>query len=149
MTVPPTGPWLEIAAFCERVEQTPDGLLTLHNVYDAVTMTLAGPALPDEMPEFVREITLQLKLMAGSALGRHTVRVDIERPDTVVLRGPPLPIHFDDAPDRGATMTVRMNIPFRQEGVHWFRVLFNESLLTRLPLRVRYRPLVGAVSVKG
>lgn len=76
------GPYLRVAALCERVLTESDGVLSLIRVVDRWTHQAVGPNAPAEMPPFTINPTLVLIFTAGQARGAYEVLLRLESPDT-------------------------------------------------------------------
>ena len=44
---------------------------------------------------------------------------------------------------RGVNLVSQIDIPYKLEGLYWFNIYFDEVLLTRIPLEIRYSRLVA------
>ena len=147
------GPYLIAALFCERVLQEQDGVLSAIRIIDQTVHTVAGPGadVPGEMPPMLVAVTALIMLKPGDARGRYTIRIRPEKPSGEQM--PPLeaPVRFEGGEgDRGANLIVPIQMQVEDEGLYWFDVLWvderapkdqQETLLSRIPLRVVYQPL--------
>ena len=138
------GPYLEVAAFCERVLHEQDGVLSLIRVIDRVTHTVVGPDAPLEMEPFDYQMVLVLKLKAGEARGRHEVKIERELPSGLreTETAPSWTVHLEGG-NRGADLVMNVAMRFEVEGLYWFNVYFDGELLTRMPFEVRYSRMAG------
>ena len=135
------GPYVQVAAFCERVLQEADGVISLIRIVDRITHTEQGASAPESMPEVRYPLTLVLVLKSGSARGRHEVTITPVLPSQETL--PPVTVTVQmEGENRGVNITSRMDIPYKMEGLYWFNVTFDNMLFTRMPLEVRYARLV-------
>jgi hypothetical protein len=134
------GPYIQVAAFCERALEEKDGVLSLIRVVDRVTHTIAGPGASAEMQPFPYQMTLVLSLKTGHARGGYNLRIVREVPSGIreEAQAPSFRIHFEGEGDRGHNLIVRMALTFEQEGLYWFDVFLEDQLLTRMPFRVVY-----------
>ena len=132
-----TGPFLKAAVFCSDVIEGKDGVLSFIRVIDRLTAT-AGGQQPTEMPVVHQRMKLVLMFVSGRARGSHSVEIRIERPDSEVLRLWEGTI-FLEGEDRGANIVVDQETTFELEGLYWFDLFFDGSLMTRMPFRVIYR----------
>lgn len=135
-----SGPYVQVAAFCEKVLEEKDGVLSLIRVVDRITHTVAGPGAPAEMQPFPYQLMLALTLKTGQARGGYNLKIVRELPSGIreESQGPSFRIHFEGEGDRGQNLVLQLQLMFEQEGLHWFDVFLEEQLLTRLPLRVVY-----------
>jgi hypothetical protein len=142
-----TGPFLQVAAFCERVLTEQDGPLSLIRVIDQVTQTATGTDVSDQMPPFVlRDLKLVVVLKSGEARGRYAIKVRPEDPSGMQLPMFETPIQLIGATNSGVNVITDVQIAIQHEGVYWFDVFFapgggaDDWLLTRIPLEVLYQP---------
>lgn len=138
-----SGPFLQVACFCENVVQRADGVLTLVNIVDRVNITSQGTEAPDQMPVWNWQSHLVVILKAGQARGRRELRIVSERPDGSTSEPSINSVNFEGGDDRGVQVVAQMVIPLTLEGLYWFHVYLDRELLTRLPLRVTYQRITG------
>ncbi len=136
------GPYVQVAAFCERVLREADGVVSLIRIVDIITHTERGPSPPKEMPSIRYPLMLVLMLKSGRAKGRHEVTMTPELPSGETLPSIVTTVQLEGE-GRGFNIISQVDIPFRLEGLHWFHVRFDDQALTRLPLQIRYSRLVS------
>jgi len=135
------GPYIQLAVFCERMLREADGVLSLIRVVDVVTHTERSPNPPDEMPEVHYPLTLVITLKSGAARGRHGITIIPELPSGETM--PPVTMSVRmEGEGRGTNIISRIDIPYRLEGLYWFNVQFDNQVITRIPLEVRYARMV-------
>jgi len=135
------GPYVQVAAFCERVLREADGVASLIRLVDVITHMEHRPDAPEEMPVVRYPLTLMLSLKSGSARGRHEISITPEQPSGETL--PPLTMSIRmEGEGKGTQILSRIDIPYRLEGLYWFHVRFDGQVITRMPLEVRYSRLV-------
>lgn len=142
VTVFERGPYLQAALICERVLQEANGVLSLIRVVDRVTRSVAGPAAPEVMEPFTYPLTIVIMLKSGPARGSYQVRIDIEPPSGMRRPGPSMPALLEGE-DRGVNVVVNMNLQFTEQGLHWFDVYFDNTLISRMPFRIVYARTIG------
>jgi hypothetical protein len=136
------GPYVQVAAFCERVLTEANGTLSLVRVVDIVTHAERRPDAPKEMPEIHYPLSLVLMLKSGRARGRHEITIKPELPSGEFL--PPITLTVQlEGEGKGVNLVSQIDIPYKLEGLYWFNVYFNEVLLTRISLEIRYSRLVA------
>lgn len=135
------GPYIQIAGLCEQVIEDKTGALSLIRVIDTITHAVASPDAPAEMPPVTYPMKMVIMLKAGRAHGRHELKIIPEQPSGEIK--PPLArsIHMEGE-ERGVNHIINMVFTFTMEGLYWFNVYFDDSLLTRIPLRVKYERIV-------
>jgi hypothetical protein len=142
--VPPTGPFVAVATFCEKVMQEADNVLTVVRVVDQLNANATGPDVPDEMPPLPTNLHIAIVLRRGAARGRQKVKLRPEAPggeqrDIAIETF----VNLTGDPEAGANIVIDFSgFAVDREGLWWFDVLFGdvETLLARIPLRVNYHP---------
>jgi hypothetical protein len=132
-----TGPYLKTAFFCEKVLREADGVMSFIRVVDRVTITATGPDAPETMPKTPYNITAVIALASGQSRGRHEIRIEPEEPSGL-KKTPFLATVQMEGEDRGANVIVNMLFTFEMEGLYWFHVYFDDTLLTKMPFRMMY-----------
>ena len=133
-----TGPYLIVAAICERVLQEKDETISMVRMIDRLAVTVNALGSPEAMPPTVASITILISLKSGKARGRSTIKLRPEAPSGLKLPDQLLPVLFEGE-DRGVNLILNLSLLVDQEGVYWFDVLLEEQLLTRIPLRILYQ----------
>ena len=131
------GPYIQAALICEKVIEDKEGVLTLVRVIDRVTHSLIGPGAPEKMPPINYPLSLVVMLKSGPARGTYPLRVDLEHPNAERQPGAIFPVHLEGE-ERGQNLILNMTVLFKEPGLYWFDVYFEDNLLTRIPLRVLY-----------
>ncbi|MBA7708114.1 hypothetical protein ES703_117002 [subsurface metagenome] len=139
------GPYIQVAAFCERVLQEADGVVSLIRIVDRVTHTERGPESPAEMPEFHYPLFLVITLKSGRARGRHDITITPEQPSGETLDPITLSVNLEGE-GKGVNVISRIDFSYKMEGLYWFNVQFDNKVITRLPLEVRYSRMVTGSS---
>ena len=135
------GPHVQVAAFCEKVLLEKDGVLSLIRLVDRIIKSERGQNPPDEMPEFHFPLHLVINLKCGSARGRHDITIIPEKPSGETLQPISLSINMEGE-GKGVNIASIIDIPYNMEGLWWFRVLYDNQIITRLPLEVMYSKIV-------
>lgn len=135
------GPYVQMAGLCENVIEDKTGALSLIRIIDTITHTAAGPDAPTEMPPVPYPMKMVIMLKSGRARGRHELKIVPELPSGEFK--PPLErsIHLEGE-ERGFNNVINMVFTFTMEGLYWFNVYLDESLLTRIPLRIKYNRVI-------
>lgn len=140
----PTGPFLAAALICEKVLQEKDNVFSVVRIIDRLTHTIQAPAMPADLPKISFQFVVFLSFKAGSARGRHQIEVVSEAPS-----GQRKPLFNTSAlfegEDRGHNLVVRTGMEFDAEGLYWFDVLVDGSLMSRMPFRIVYQLLSTGV----
>lgn len=141
------GPYVGVAALCEKALQEKDEVLTLVRIVDQFTVTPMianlppGAPLPDPLPQPVMQTTLALVLKSGDARGTHEISIELENPlgDRVQI-GMPISVLFE-GDDRGVNIVASVTIAVEHPGLSWIDVRCDDRVLTRVPLRIDVLPL--------
>ncbi|MCX6010310.1 MAG: hypothetical protein NTW48_09860 [Chloroflexi bacterium] len=136
------GPYIQMAGLCDQVIEDKTGALSLIRIIDTVTHTEARPDAPEEMPAVTYPMKLVIMLKSGRARGRHELKTIPELPSGE-LKPPHKRSVQMEGEERGVNQIINMLFTFTMEGLYWFNVYFDDSLLTRIPLRVKYNRVVA------
>jgi hypothetical protein len=137
------GPYLQIACFCENVIEDKRGVLSIIGIIDTLTIEMAGPEAPTEMPPVTRQLRLVLALKSGSAQGRYQIKITPELPSGIRLDPVSLTAHMEGA-ERGTNIIATVPFTFNLEGLYWFIIELDDVVITKIPFRVKYsRSIVG------
>lgn len=131
----PPGPWVTIAAICERPLVDTDGILSIIRIVDRIKLTTNDPdVLAAPAPITVSALAM-IVLTSGAAEISGVFALRVVSPSGLSSPGEPLPLRF---PKAGATQRVTVNIELRvnEAGIYWIDVLFSDRVLTRIPLEV-------------
>jgi hypothetical protein len=135
---PSTGPYVQLAAFCERVLTEQDGVNSLIRIVDRIyPLVQAEEGSPPPTPY---NLTAVIGLKSGRARGNHQLTLRPEAPSGLRLPEFSVSVLFEGE-DRGINVLIPLAVPTDQEGLFWFDVLVDQQLMTRIPLRVVHRTL--------
>ena len=135
------GPYIQMAGLCEQVIEDKTGVLSLIRVIDTITHTEARPDAPVDMLPVTYPMKMVLMLKSGRARGRHELKIIPELPSGEVK--PPLTQSIQmEGEERGTNNIINMLFTFTMEGLYWFNIYLDDSLLTRIPLRIKYNRIV-------
>jgi hypothetical protein len=144
-----TGPFLTAAFFCEKLLQEVDGVKSAIRIVDRVVMQAEGPQPPNEMPKFNLPLNLFLQFKSGSVRGPLQLEVRMVKPSvdtkTIISRT----VSFEGEDDRGTDIACLMNLTVDQSGIYWFYVYLDDSIVTRIPLRIIYLKQIRQVPPAG
>ena len=144
-----TGPYIQVAAFCERVLRESDKVISLIRIIDVVTHNESGPNAPDDMPAIRYPLNLVLTFNSGSARGRMDMTIIPELPSGELLDSTTMTVRFEGE-GRGANAIVDIDITYQLEGLYWFIIQLDGQMITRVPLQIRYvRTTGGSVGPSG
>ncbi len=138
-----SGPFLQAAAFCEKVLQEQDGVLSLIRIVDRVitdTGLLEAGGIPPIHPLYA-----VITFKGGEARGSAQLKLAPMAPSGVKLAEIETSVLFEGGEDRGIQLIVPVALPLNQSGVYWFSVLLDDEFVTKIPLRVVHqRQRLGA-----
>jgi len=135
------GPYIQMAGLCEQVIEDKAGAFSLIRVIDTITHTEARHDAPTDMPPVTYPMKMVIMLKAGRSRGRHELKVIPELPSGEDK--PPLIRSVQmEGEERGYNNIINMVFTFTMEGLYWFNVYFDDSLLTKIPLRIKYNRVV-------
>lgn len=131
------GPFLQVAAFCEKVLSEQDGVISAIRIVDRMTFTLAGKDAPEKMPRMNLAITLLVRFKSGDASGKYELNVKPISPS-----GKQLPIFtfpFDlGGGELSANMIMGYNVKVEETGIYWFEILLGKQSYTKVSLNLLY-----------
>ncbi len=127
------GPFVQIAALCEKVLHEQDGVVSLIRIVDRYTVAAPqkGKPLTPIQP------TAVILFKAGFATGKYLVKLKVHTPSGKILPEQEFPVLFEGH-DRGAGIVAVMNLALEEEGLYWIDVILqdNPAPITRIPLRI-------------
>jgi hypothetical protein len=135
------GPYIRMAGLCDQVIEDKTGVLSLIRVIDTITHTEARPDAPIEMPPVNYPMKMVIMLKPGRARGRHELKIIPELPSGK-LKPPLIQSIQMEGEERGVNTIINMVFTFTMEGLYWFNVYLDDSMLTRIPLRIKYNRIV-------
>jgi hypothetical protein len=131
------GPYLQMAVLCEKVQLDPDGVASIVRVTDEVVIRVGGST--GDWPMRVVSLSLAMSFNAGAACGRHVVRVEPAQ-EGMVAEVRELELDFAEL-NRSNNLVIPLDLEVAGDGLHWFDVYLDDTLVTRVPLRIRYEGL--------
>ena len=135
------GPYIQMAGICEQVIEDKTGVLSLIRIIDTITHTEARPDAPVEMPQITYPMKMVIMLKSGRARGRHELKIVPQLPSGETKAPLARSIQLEGE-ERGFNNILSMLFTFTMEGLYWFNVYLNDSLLTKIPLRIKYNRIV-------
>ena len=137
MTEDADGPFIQVAAICERVITEPDGAVTAVRIIDRIYF-IAGPDGNPLNP--TQPVWFLITLKAGAARGNFKVQLVRERPSGERDQVFETPVLLEGE-DRGANLVIQTAFMPEQQGLHWFDVIFEGHRITRMPLRAVFQQM--------
>jgi hypothetical protein len=134
----PPGPWVLVAALCERQLIDSDNLLSMIRMLDHLTVTTNNPEMMQNPPSVTASATVVIVLAGTAEHDGGLFTLQFNNPNGSVERGEAIPLRFSDS-GRPTRVTVNLTMVFREAGTYWIDVLFGGRALTRIPIRIQYR----------
>jgi hypothetical protein len=128
------GPYLQVAAFCDKVLQEKDGVLSLIRVVDR--WNVAGPT--ETMLPTIIQTNLVLIFKSGIFRGAAQLAVTPISPRNEHLQSVVLPLFFEGDDDRGVNVIIPIGFPVQEPGLYWFEVAITGRTMTNIPLHIVY-----------
>ena len=129
-----------MAVLCEKVLTEQDGVMSAIRIVDRIVHSAIGPEAPEQMPPAAFNLKALITLKSDAARGRHTIGLMLEDPSGAESPMGEQSVLFEGE-DRGANVIADLALSLSHEGLHWIDVILDqETLLTRMSLRVIYQP---------
>lgn len=133
-------PFVQIAAICQGSIQDVQGYLSLIKILDR--LPVAG--LTDVMrPQPLNQLTIAIVLKSGAMRGSYKWSLVVVTPSA---RRVPVVVDASalfEGDERGVAFVSPIHYVAEEEGLYWFEVLLEGSLLTKIPLRIMYQRIVS------
>lgn len=140
------GPWLSLAVICEKVIEDKENRLSLIGLMDRITFAAAGPEAPAQMPPVTISLMVVVGFKSGFARGSYMVGMQPVSPSG--KRGPLLSTQLlFEGEDRGANFISQVMANLTEPGLHWFDIMLENRVVTRIPLRIVYQSVSMGPSV--
>jgi hypothetical protein len=138
-----TRPFVAVACFCDSVVEDKTGAMSAIRIIDTynIPQLPAGAQLPDGLKGVV-VLNGLIVLKSGDVQGTGTLRLIMHRTNgEQVQLGPaegwPMVLNGGE---HGATLRIQMPLGVKNFGLLWFDVVWNDEVLTRIPLRLKLDP---------
>jgi hypothetical protein len=133
------GPFVTVAAFCERVLEEKDGVNTLVRVIDRYWIEQPLPAaLPPGTKAGLTTFYMVI-VKSGDFRGQATITVKVRAPSGK-YQGKPIvaPLNFTGG-EQGNALQIQMGFGLEETGLFWAEVEVDGKLVTRTPLSIELR----------
>lgn len=131
------GPFVQMAAFCEKALREEDGVLSAIRIIDHITHVTPKPDSPEDAP--VAHLTALIGLKSGNVQGKRTVTFQ-PRPPSGNQVSPTQFVVVFEGEEKGVNVSLQMRYRTDEAGLHWFDVWVEDQLLTQMPLRITFQP---------
>ena len=129
-------PYVTAALICERVIQEKDEVLSAIRIVDSVEIRIQ--TTPNTKTQGVVpgvQLTGLISIKSGPFKGKGVISIDGESPSGKVQRLADFPVDLK-GDENGQNVILNIAIASQEDGLHWFNVRFNDSFLTRIPLKL-------------
>jgi len=135
----PEGPYVSVAAICEKVLSEKDGLVSCIRFVDILNLNIHKEK-PEE-PTGVRfAVNAFIAFKSGSFVGTKQCVLRLVTPSGKTGKlsaGAPkgYPVIFKGE-GQGYNLILTIEIPASENGLYWFDVMLDDEVYTRIPLRI-------------
>ena len=137
-----TKPLVQIACFCEMVLVERDDVVSAIRIVDTYHVNTDQTGAVPEGVTPVIEVNGLISLKSGDLKGNYRVSLVMENPLGVRTELSPAggwPVTFDGEA-HGPNIRLKFPLGVRNLGLCWFDVMFENEVLTRMPLRLSSAP---------
>ena len=132
----PLPPDLSVSVFiCEKALREADGILSAIRLVD-VFLVSRPPDVPVEQ-QIVQMHVVAVIRSQTITLGRHTIRLDLLRPNGERRPGPEQIEATIDEPNfpapRGISLAAQVGVVAKQQGTHWWILQLDDEEIARAP----------------
>lgn len=125
-------PFVQAALFCERVLREEDGVLSAIRVVDR--FTVRNPPSDTEEAKAAFETTLLVMLKSGDVTGESEIELLHRTPSGKQQAfGDKYPFVLEGGV-HGFNLSARITFVVQDFGLHWFDVIWQDTVLTSVPL---------------
>jgi hypothetical protein len=143
-----SGPHIAAAFLCEKILQENDGVQSFIRVVERFNVPIL-PKLPPgvQLPPGViinqlLQCFLVVSIKAGTTSGgKYHMFLQLNKPDGSQLPKNSFDVFLNGDNENGVTAVTPIAMPQPEEGLYWFDIYFEETLLTRVPLRVLHQQM--------
>lgn len=128
------GPWVIVAAICERSLIDTDNRLSLIRISERFVLSTNDPTRLD-LPRVPVSMAAIVVLSGSSDHDGGLFTMQINSPSGHFTRGRPVPLQFRDS-GWSTRITVNLTFHFDVAGTYWIDAIFDDRVLTRIPLQV-------------
>lgn len=131
-------PYVTAALICERVIQEKDGVLSAIRIVDRAEVKVLVNDPDVKLQDVAPGISLSglISIKSGSFKGDGVISVEGETPSGTTKQLADFPVKLEGDDDSGQNVVLALVIGVKEDGLHWFNIRFNNSLLSRIPLRL-------------
>lgn len=127
------GPYLSIAAVCDRVLIEENGIASLIRVVDRFKFNAPRDTPPDAAMSI--ESNMFFRFNWGAFRGSMILRVDQVAPDGSRIEGPDQTLEYQEG-SSGVQLRIAFSFVAPMPGLYWMEAFLDGALITRLPIQV-------------
>ena len=131
------GPYIQIAAFCQTALIEGQGAVSIIRILDRI----AVQEPPPESQGTQVQLTLVVILKSGFFKGRSAITIRPKAPGEQILPPIQFPCLFE-GDERGVQIILPMLMVLKDEGLYWFEISIDGSVMTQVPLRILHQPQI-------
>ncbi len=129
------GPYVAVACFCERVLQEQDGVLSAIRIVDRVQFKKADSTAIAK--DAVHAIHMLICLKSGDFKGTGEITVRANSPSGKAIKKGETKLRVElKGGEEGYNLIINTGVPLNEGGTYWYDILFENRLLTRIPMSV-------------
>lgn len=131
-------PYVTAALICEKVLQEKDGVLSAIRLVDRleIKMQTTDPKLTiHDVPPAGVQLAGLVCIKSGPFKGKGVLSIEGETPSGKVKPLGEYPVNLE-GDDNGQNVVLNIVFATKEDGLHWFTVRFNSTLLSKIPLRI-------------
>ena len=123
-------PDLQSSILCDDVRQERNGKFMLIGIFEGLGLPKGRQVAP--------RMCLVNRWCSGK--GTFTQKTRIVAPDgaTVVVESQPILVNLRDETQTATSVEIFVNVPFKQEGIHWVEIMLDQTMEIRYPLHVKF-----------
>ncbi|HEX8813984.1 MAG TPA: hypothetical protein VF753_00635 [Terriglobales bacterium] len=133
-------PYVNAALICEKIMQEKDEAFTLIRLVDSLKYQLQtfGTESPHGLKPVI-DVHVFISLRAGEVVGEHTVKIAVSPPHKDRKELASQQVTFTE-PVQIQNFVLNLSLGVDVDGLYWFDVLFDDQIITRVPLIVTGAP---------
>ncbi len=141
-----TIPLLAAAIVCENILTETENVQSAIRIVDHVTLPHAGAPTKGMGIQLPLMLFLAFKVGDNSG-GEREMTWELVSPSGKKNELKPMTLHFaKDTPNAGYTIRANVVLKYEKEGVYWYNIYVEGSLITRIPIKVSIAPKQEASS---
>jgi hypothetical protein len=127
-------PYLTAALFCETVIEGKDGVLSAVRIIERATVEIQT-----DVPGIVATVTPAIAVKAliciksGPVKGNFNLNIFGQKPSGKRAKLATFPLILEGG-EQGQNFVVSITIAVDEEGLYWFDIMFDDRLLTKIPI---------------